>query len=86
MNGHASNRQSRSMIRQKLQGAVGLLANLPGMPRFSVRAGSSEIGQIAARKEWFPVLQWGTWRVRNDVSLRRTGDGKTDIRDGLGGQ
>ena len=39
-----------------------------GVPRFLVRDDSSETRQIATRKEWFPVLEWGTWRLRNDVS------------------
>ena len=57
-----------------------------GVPRFLVRDELSDTGQIATRKDWFPALQWGTWRVRNDVSMRRTGDGKTNTRHGLGGQ
>jgi len=49
------------------------------VPRFLVTGDSSKNGQIEARKGWFPVLEWGTWRLANNVSARRTGDGKTNI-------
>lgn len=35
-------------------------AVLRWVPRFPVRHVVSKIGQIASRKEWFPVLVWGT--------------------------
>lgn len=40
------------------------------VPRFHVRGELSDTGWIATRKEWFPVLGWGTWRLANDVSAR----------------
>ena len=57
-----------------------------GVPRFLVSNVPSKNRGIGARKRWLPVLGCGTWRLANDISARRTGDGKTNIRHSPDGQ